>query len=83
MTEHAVRRVLAAIEDSRQRIIDDVKRLVEVPSVNPNYPGVRSEDYLGQESEANLLLRDRFGFLFDSSHLVKSQEKRENLAGVV
>jgi acetylornithine deacetylase/succinyl-diaminopimelate desuccinylase family protein len=83
MTEDAVRRVLAAIEGSRERIVDDVKRLVEVPSVNPNYPGVRPEDYLGQESEANLLLRDRFGYLFDSSQLVKSVAKRENLAGVV
>lgn len=83
MTEDAARRVLAAIENSRERIIEDVKRLVEVPSVNPNYPGVRSEDYLGQESEANLLLRDRFGYLFDRSQLVKSQERRENFAGIV
>jgi len=83
MTQDAVSRVLAEIEESRERIIQDVKCLVEVPSVNPNYPGVRSEEYLGQESEANLLLRDRFGYLFDRSQLVKSQERRENFAGVV
>lgn len=74
MTDDAARRVLNEIEESRERIIQEVKRLVEVPSVNPNYPGVRSEEYLGQESEANLLLRDRFGYLFDRSQLVKSQE---------
>lgn len=83
MTEDAVRRVLATIDESREQIIEDVKRLVEVPSVNPNYPGIRSEDYLGKETEANLLLRDRFGYLFDQSRLVKSQNKRENFAGVV
>jgi len=83
MAQDVAQRVLDAIDEARDQIVDDVKRLVEVPSVNPNYPGVRSEDYLGQESEANLLIRDRFGYLFDRSQLLKSHDRRENFAGVV
>ena len=83
MSEEASSRVLAEIDDARSEIVKAVRGLIGVPSVNPNYPGIREQDYLGHESEANLLLRDQFGHLFDKAEMLGSRKKRENFAGVV
>ncbi|MGA5546204.1 ArgE/DapE family deacylase [Mycobacterium sp. NPDC051198] len=76
-------KVLSWIEDSRGQLIDEVCGVVRVPSVNPNYPGVNYDDYVGYESEANLVLRDSFGSLFDESKLLWTEAKRENFVGVL
>jgi len=83
MSEEASSRVLAEIDNARSEIVKAVRGLIEVPSVNPNYPGIREQDYLGHESEANLLLRDQFGHLFDKAEMLGSRKKPENFAGVV
>jgi len=83
MSEEASGRVLAEIDNARSEIVKAVRGLIEVPSVNPNYPGIREQDYLGHESEANLLLREQFGHLFDKAEMLGSVKKRENFAGVV
>ena len=40
----------------KQEIVDALIRVVQVPSVNPKYPGVNADEVLGGESEANEII---------------------------
>jgi len=76
-----VERVRAVLENHREDISRTLGDLIEVPSVNPNYPGADHDAYIGYESEANLLLKERFSSYFDKAETLSSVARRENFAG--
>ncbi len=58
LADDDVRRLLAAVDDLRPRMIESLQALVRVPSVSPKYPGVEYRDHVGYEGEASGLLSD-------------------------
>lgn len=83
MGTEATDRVLRWIDETSADLVESVRELIRVPSVNPNYPGTRFDDHIGYESEANLVLRDSFAGIFDTTETLWSAPKRENFVGVV
>ncbi|MGP3533427.1 ArgE/DapE family deacylase [Microbacterium sp. RD1] len=76
-------RVLDVLARSRDAITESALELLSVPSVNPNYPGAHYDTYIGNESEANALIRDRFAAVFDEYSTPATSAQRENFAGRV
>ena len=48
--------VLKTVDEMKQEIVDALISVVQVPSVNPKYPGVNADEVLGGESDANEII---------------------------
>jgi acetylornithine deacetylase len=82
MTEES-NRVLQTIDGMADEIVDAVSRLVQVPSVNPKYPGTDFNAVLGGESSANALVAEWYEDLGADVDVWAEEPKRNNVVGVV
>jgi acetylornithine deacetylase len=78
MTEES-NRVLQTIDGMADEIVDAVSRLVQVPSVNPKYPGTDFTAVLGGESSANALVAEWYEDLGADVDVWAEEPKRNNV----
>ena len=76
-------KVLQIVDDMSQEIVDGVSRVVQVPSVNPKYPGVESDEVLGGESEANELIAGLYEQVGAEVDKWAEEPKRNNVVGTL
>lgn len=82
MAEQATR-VLQTIDDMRQEIVNALTAIVQVPSVNPKYPGVVFDEVVGGESEANKLITAWYEKSGCEVDVWAEEAKRNNVVGVL
>lgn len=77
-----MRRAAAAVHARRDEAVELLAALVATPSVNPNYPGSDTSEFLGGETRANELLAARFPEAGLTVHWVDPDPDRRALVGV-
>lgn len=76
-------RVLSAVEDQRDELIDAVSKAVRIPSVNPRYPGQVYEDIVGGEGEVSRFVAGVYRELGAEVDVFGLEPGRENAVGVI
>ena len=76
-------RVLKTVDDMKQEIVDGLISVVQVPSVNPKYPGVNFDEVLGGESEANELIAGLYRGIGADVDVWAEEPKRNNVVGTI
>ena len=77
------KRTFEAIDQMKDEIVETIGRVVRVPSVNPKYPGVDSEEVLGGETRANELIAELYRTIGCEVDLWEEEAKRANAVGVL
>ena len=77
------KKVLARINEIQGEMIDLLSRLVRIPSITPNYPGVDREAVIGGESACNRELANYYGKIGCETDLWEEASGRANLVGVL
>lgn len=76
-------KVLQTVDDMKQEIVDGVSRVVQVPSVNPKYPGIDRAEVLGGESAANEIVAGWYRKIGAEVDVWAEEPKRNNVVGVI
>lgn len=76
-------RIAQLIDGMKDEIIDRIGQLVQIPSVNPKYPGVDGPSVLGGESEANRLVARWYEQAGCEVDLWGAEPDRVNAVGVL
>lgn len=76
-------KVLSQIESARDELIQLVQTTVQIPSVNPTYPGVNHRQELGGETRVNQHMRAAMESLGLQTDMWEAEEGRANLVGVL
>ncbi len=79
----ATKRAFETIDRMQDEIVETIGRVVRVPSVNPKYPGVASEEVLGGETRANELIAELYRTIGCEVDLWEEEAKRANAVGVL
>ena len=74
--------IRAAIDRLRDPIIDAVSEVVRIPSVTPNYPGLRPEDHIGGEGAVSRALAAHMAAAGCEVDVFGEVAGRENAIGV-
>lgn len=83
MLSEAKALVLKQVDQMRDEILDLVSEVVRIPSVNPNFPGVRYEEHVGGETRVNRVLEQHMRAAGMETHWVEGAPERQNLVGVL
>jgi acetylornithine deacetylase/succinyl-diaminopimelate desuccinylase-like protein len=76
-------RVLAAVDGSRDELVSAISEAVQIPSVNPRYPGQVYDQVVGGEGDVSRLLAEIYGDLGAEVDLFALEAGRENAVGVI
>jgi acetylornithine deacetylase len=76
-------RVLAAVDDARDELLQAISEAVKIPSVNPRYPGQVYEDVIGGEGEVSRFVAEIYAELGAEVDLFALEPGRENAVGVI
>ena len=76
-------KVLEIIDGMKQEIVDGVSRVVQVPSVNPKYPGVDYDEEVGGESDANKVIADFYEKTGCDMDVWAEEPGRNNVVGTI
>ena len=76
-------KVLEIIDGMKQEIVDGVSRVVQVPSVNPKYPGVDYDEEVGGESDANKVIADFYEKIGCDMDVWAEEPGRNNVVGTI
>lgn len=76
-------RLVARIDGMVDEICSAVAAFIRVPSVTPDYPGVRYEDHVGGESDAAALIGRLYREAGADVAVVSETRGRDNVVGVV
>ena len=79
----AIKRAFEAIDQMKDEIVETISQVVQVPSVNPKYPGVVSEEVLGGETQANQRIAELYRTIGCEVDLWEEEAKRANAVGVL
>ena len=71
--------VLKTVDDMKQEIVDALISVVQVPSVNPKYPGVNADEVLGGESDANEIIAGWYRRIGADVDVWAEEPKRNNV----
>lgn len=83
VSEDLEQRVLAAVEDGRDELLQTISRAVQTPSVNPRYPGQAYEDVVGGEGKVSRLVAEVYAQLGAEVDVFGLEHGRENAVGVI
>lgn len=75
--------VLGYIEEHGEQITQTCSDLVRSQSVNPNYPGIDGEDFIGGETKCNEYLAELFESISCEIDLWEGAQRRHNLVGTL
>ena len=76
-------RVLSAVDEQRDELIDAVSKAVQIPSVNPRYPGQVYEEMVGGEGEMSRFVAGIYADLGAEVDVFGLEPGRENAVGVI
>ncbi len=79
----AIQRAFEAIDQMKDEIVEKISEVVQVPSVNPKYPGVVSEEVIGGETKANEVVAELYRTIGCEVDLWEEEAKRANAVGVL
>ncbi|MBS1870053.1 MAG: ArgE/DapE family deacylase [Actinobacteria bacterium] len=75
--------VFGKVDALRDEIVDAVSKAVQIPSVNPRYPGQVYDDVVGGEGRVSHFMADLYAALGAKVDLFAIEPGRENAVGVV
>lgn len=75
--------VLGAVEDGRDELVDAISKAVQIPSVNPRYPGQVYEDIVGGEGEVSRFVAGIYRELGAEVDVFGLEPGRENAVGLI
>jgi acetylornithine deacetylase len=67
-----------AVDRLATRLVNTLSEVVQIPSINPRYPGQRYEDHIGRDSEVSTLLGDLYRSAGADVELVAKEKGRDN-----
>ena len=76
-------RVLSAVDEQRDELIDAISKAVQIPSVNPRYPGQVYEEMVGGEGEMSRFVAGIYADLGAEVDVFGLEPGRENAVGVI
>ena len=76
-------RVLAAVDEDRDALLQAISQAVQIASVNPRYPGQSYDDVVGGEGQASRFMADVYRELGAEVDLFALEPGRENAVGVL
>ena len=76
-------RVLQTIDGMTDEIVEATRRLVQMPSVNPKYPGTDFDSVLGGEGRANRLIAEWYKGMGCEVDVWEEECRRANAVGVL
>jgi acetylornithine deacetylase/succinyl-diaminopimelate desuccinylase family protein len=76
-------RVLAEIEAGREELIRTISRAVQIPSVNPRYPGEAYDEVVGGEGRVSQLVADVYRQMDAEVDVFGLEPGRENAVGLI
>ena len=76
------RKAFETIDQMKDQIVETISGVVQIPSVNPKYPGVISEEVLGGETQANQRIAELYRTIGCAVDLWEEEAKRANAVGV-
>ena len=82
INENLKKKLFDTVEKMEEEIIDLTSRLIEISSVNPDYPGGNREELLGGESKVNECLAEEMERCGYENHWVEKVKGRKNLVSV-
>jgi acetylornithine deacetylase/succinyl-diaminopimelate desuccinylase family protein len=82
-TPELVDRVLGAVQDGREELVQAISAAVQVPSVNPRYPGQVYEEVVGGEGQVSRFVADIYRDLGAEVDVFGLEPGRENAVGVI
>ena len=84
MTDPKVKeKILKEVEELKGELIDLVSKTVQIPSINPTYPGEKYEEVVGGETKVNEFLKPVLESIGLSTDLWEVEKGRANLVGVL
>ena len=82
-TSAITKRVLRAIEDGRQDLLDAISRAVRIPSINPRYPGQVYDEVVGGEGLVSRFVAQIYSGMGADVDVFALEAGRENAVGVI
>lgn len=76
-------RVLSAVDEQRDEIVETISKAVQIPSVNPRYPGQVYEEMVGGEGEVSRFVAGIYAELGAEVDVFGLEAGRENAVGVI
>ena len=76
-------RVLGAVEEGRDELVQSVSTAVRIPSVNPRYPGQTYHDVVGGEREVSRFLAGIYAELGAGVDVFGLEPGRENAVALI
>ncbi len=76
-------RVLGEIEAGREELLQTISRAVQIPSVNPRYPGQAYEEVVGGEGQVSQLVAEVYRQMDAEVDVFGLEAGRENAVGVI
>ena len=76
-------RVLSAVDERRDELVDAISKAVQIPSVNPRYPGQVYEEMVGGEGEMSRFVAGIYAELGAEVDVFGLEPGRENAVGVI
>jgi len=75
-------KIIANVDSLREELVRLISNLVQIPSINPTYPGIIKEDVLGGETKVNKLLKSIMESIGLKTDLWEEEKGRANLVGI-
>jgi acetylornithine deacetylase len=77
------KRILSAVEELEDELVELVSRMVQIPSITPNYgAGIVKEEVLGGETRVNELVQPVMESIGLETDMWEAEKGRSNLVGV-
>ena len=76
-------RVLSAVDEQRDEIVETISKAVQIQSVNPRYPGQVYEEMVGGEGEVSRFVAGIYAELGAEVDVFGLEPGRENAVGVI
>jgi len=74
--------VLRTVDSLRDELVRLVSEIVQIPSINPTYGGVKKEDVIGGETNVNAFLKETMDKIGLQTDLWEEEKGRANLVGI-
>ncbi len=82
-TPQRVERVLEEIEAGREELLRTISRAVQIPSVNPRYPGQAYDEVVGGEGQVSQLVAEVYRQMDAEVDVFGLEAGRENAVGLI
>jgi acetylornithine deacetylase len=75
------KRILDAVDALAPKLVKTLSEVVQIPSINPRYPGQEYADHIGRESDVSAVLADLYRSSGAAVEMVTVEKQRDNACG--